>query len=58
MIVQKSYKFRFIPTPEQIIQLSKEFGCARWVWNRALIEKDYAYQQWVLANVRTNVLYL
>lgn len=42
----KAYKFRFYPTPEQVIQLSKEFGCARFVWNRALVEKEYAYQQW------------
>lgn len=46
MIVQKSYKFRFIPTPEQIIQLSKEFGCARFIWNQGLIRREYAYQQW------------
>lgn len=45
-MIQKSYKFRFMPTKEQVIQLSKEFGCARWVWNRALIEKEYAYKAW------------
>jgi putative transposase len=42
----KAYKYRFYPNQEQIIQLSKEFGCARFVWNRALVEKEYAYQQW------------
>ncbi len=42
----KAYKFRLYPTQEQVIQLSKEFGCARFVWNRALVEKEYAYQQW------------
>ncbi len=46
MIIQKSYKFRFYPTAQQEEQLAKEFGCARWVWNRALIEKDYAYKNW------------
>src|SRR5664280_2070110 len=46
MKIQKAYKFRFTPTKEQVIQLSKEFGCARWVWNRSLIEKDYAYKAW------------
>jgi putative transposase len=46
MKIQKAYKFKFKPTKEQVIQLSKEFGCARFVWNRALIEKEYAYQQW------------
>lgn len=43
---QKSYKFRFYPTKEQENQLVNEFGCARFVWNRALIEKKYAYEQW------------
>ena len=46
MKIQKAYKFRFNPNPGQVIQLSKEFGCARWVWNRALIERDYAYKAW------------
>ena len=46
MKILKAYKFRFTPTQEQITQLSKEFGCARFVWNRALVEKEYAYQQW------------
>ena len=42
----KAYKFSFTPTKDQEVQLSKEFGCARWVWNRALQERNYAYQQW------------
>jgi putative transposase len=42
----KAYKYRFYPTAEQAEQLAKEFGCARWVWNRAMVEKEYAYQQW------------
>lgn len=46
MSIQKAYKFRFKPNKEQVIQLQKEFGCARFVWNRALVEKEYAYQQW------------
>lgn len=46
MIILKAYKFRFTPNKEQQEQLAKEFGCARWVWNRALVEKEYAYQQW------------
>jgi len=32
MKILKAYKFRFYPTYEQVEQLSKEFGCARWVW--------------------------
>lgn len=46
MKTQRAYKFRFYPTQEQVEQLAKEFGAARWVWNRALREKEYAYQQW------------
>jgi putative transposase len=45
-MILKSYKFRFYPTQEQVKQLSIEFGCARFVWNRALKEKEYAFQQW------------
>lgn len=46
MKIQKSYKFRFYPDAAQSEQLAKEFGCARWVWNRGLIERDYAYKEW------------
>lgn len=46
MNIQKAYKFRFYPNAEQVEQLAKEFGCARWVWNRGLVEKEYAYKQW------------
>lgn len=42
----KAYKFRLQPTQEQAEQLSKEFGCARFVWNQGLIRREYAYQQW------------
>lgn len=42
----KAYKFRFEPTKAQEQQLAIEFGCARWVWNRGLIERDYAYKNW------------
>jgi len=46
MKIMKAYKFRFRPTKAQEVQLAKEFGCARWVWNRGLIERDYAYKNW------------
>jgi putative transposase len=49
MKTQKAYKFRVYPTQEQVAQLAIEFGCARFVWNRALQEKEYAYQQWGVA---------
>lgn len=45
MKIMKAYKFRLQPTQEQIDQLSKEFGCARFVWNRGLLERDYAYNR-------------
>jgi len=45
-MIQKSYKFKFYPNAAQAEQLQKEFGCARWTWNRGLIERDYAYSQW------------
>jgi len=46
MKIMKAYKFRLQPTQEQLEQLSKEFGCARFVWNRGLLERDYAYKNW------------
>ena len=46
MKILKAYKFRIYPTKEQEEQLAIEFGCARFVWNRALKEREYAYQQW------------
>ena len=46
MKIMKAYKFRLQPTQEQAEQLSKEFGCARFVWNQGLIRREYAYQQW------------
>jgi putative transposase len=36
MIIQKAFKYKFNPTPEQAKQLEIEFGCARFVWNHAL----------------------
>lgn len=30
------YRYRFYPTRQQITDLSRLFGCARWVWNDAL----------------------
>jgi len=43
MKIMKAYKFKFEPTKAQAAQLAIEFGCARFVWNRGLIERDYAY---------------
>ena len=46
MKIMKAYKFRLYPEPEQAAQLAIEFGCARFVWNRGLLERDYAYKNW------------
>ena len=31
----KGYKYRLDPTPEQIVQMEKTFGCCRYVYNWA-----------------------
>ncbi|NPV43431.1 MAG: helix-turn-helix domain-containing protein [Firmicutes bacterium] len=30
-LINKAYKVRLYPLPEQEVQFSKTFGCARWV---------------------------
>jgi len=42
-IIHRSYKFRYYPTKAQAKQLVKEFGCARYVYNRALAHRIEAY---------------
>jgi len=42
-IVKRAYKFRFYPTNEQAAELSRTFGCARLVYNKALEERTRAY---------------
>jgi putative transposase len=46
MKIMKAYKFRLYPNSQQVEQLNREFGCARFVWNQGLIRREYAYQQW------------
>jgi putative transposase len=41
----KAYKYRLNPNIEQRIALSKNMGCARWVYNWALSRKIEAYQK-------------
>ena len=36
MEVKRSYRYRFHPTDEQVVELSRTFGCVRPVYNRAL----------------------
>jgi putative transposase len=45
VIVQKAFKYRFFPTEEQARQLTKTFGCARYVYNQALAYRTTAWQQ-------------
>ena len=40
----KAYKYRIYPNAEQTEKLKQHFGCARFVYNWALAEKDRAYK--------------
>ena len=44
-VVKRAYKYRFYPTPEQVDQLARTFGCVRYVYNRALAERSQAWTQ-------------
>jgi putative transposase len=43
-MVQRAYRYRFYPTSEQASVLSRTFGCARLVYNRALAVRMAAWQ--------------
>jgi len=45
VVVQKAFKYRFFPTDAQAAQLAKTFGCARYVYNRALESRTSAWRQ-------------
>lgn len=40
-----AYKFRIFPDTTQQIQLAKQFGCCRFIWNRMLSDKIFFYNQ-------------
>ncbi|MGC5013126.1 RNA-guided endonuclease InsQ/TnpB family protein [Streptosporangium sp. DT93] len=42
-IVKRAFRFRFHPTNEQAAELSRTFGCARLVYNKALQHRSHAY---------------
>lgn len=42
-VVNRAYRYRFHPTPEQEQQLARTFGCVRYVYNRALAERHRAW---------------
>ena len=37
---RKAYKFRIYPTNEQKIMFAKTFGCARFIYNQMLSDRD------------------
>jgi len=41
----KATKVRIYPTDEQVIQLSKDFGATRWLWNQSLFLMSEAYKE-------------
>ena len=41
----KATKVRIYPTDEQIIQLSKDFGSTRWLWNQSLFLMSETYKE-------------
>ncbi len=40
----KAFKYKLNPTKQQITELTKWFGCARWIWNWALTTNTQQYQ--------------
>lgn len=45
MVVNKAYKFRIYPTPEQATLINKTIGCARFVFNRFLALWSDTYKE-------------
>ncbi|WP_434782764.1 MAG: RNA-guided endonuclease TnpB family protein [Ferrovum myxofaciens] len=43
MLIQRAYRYRFYPTPDQADQLARSFGCARWIYNWGLKERSTAF---------------
>jgi putative transposase len=43
--VQRAYKYRFHPTPEQAEQLARTFGCVRYVYNHFLRQRTDAWYE-------------
>jgi len=44
-VVKRAFKYRFHPTEQQAMELSRTFGCVRYVYNRALAERSRAWTQ-------------
>ncbi|WP_372512094.1 RNA-guided endonuclease InsQ/TnpB family protein [Frankia umida] len=43
--MKRAYRYRFYPTPDQMENLAKTFGCVRYVYNRALAERHRVWSQ-------------
>ena len=41
----KGYRYRIYPTKEQVLVLAKHFGCARFIYNWALAQRQKSYQE-------------
>jgi putative transposase len=44
-LVKRAYRYRFYPTERQAVELSRTFGCVRFVYNRALEVRTTAWRQ-------------
>ncbi|MEO6082887.1 MAG: zinc ribbon domain-containing protein [Umezawaea sp.] len=44
-MVERAYRYRFCPNDEQVVELSRTFGCGRLVYNRALEARTTAWRQ-------------
>ncbi len=41
--MKRAFRYRFYPSPDQVAELARTFGCVRLVWNKALDERGRAY---------------
>lgn len=45
MLILKGFKYRIYPAGEQVVLISKTFGCCRFVWNHMLDDKQVYYKE-------------
>ena len=43
--MNKAYKYRIYPNPEQETLINKTFGCVRFIYNRMLANRKEVYEQ-------------
>ena len=41
----RAYRYRFYPTPDQVVNLNQTFGCVRYVYNRSLRYRQDAWYE-------------